>query len=99
MIKKRTQADCTFCNAPATRQIFDKLDFFSNKNKVESIQLLIYNRWGEIVFESENIDFGWDGTYKNRIAQDGIYTWELIFKNNSSSFTLTKIESKLMFSV
>jgi ATP-dependent Clp protease ATP-binding subunit ClpX len=33
MIKKRTQADCTFCNAPATRQIFDKLDFFSNKNK------------------------------------------------------------------
>ena len=56
---------------------------FSNKNKVESIHLLIYNRWGEIVFESENIDFGWDGTYKNRIAQDGTYTWELIFTNNS----------------
>jgi ATP-dependent Clp protease ATP-binding subunit ClpX len=33
MIKKRTPVDCTFCNAPATRQIFDKLDFFSNKNK------------------------------------------------------------------
>jgi gliding motility-associated-like protein len=56
---------------------------FSNKNKVESIHLLIYNRWGEIVFESENIDFGWDGTYKNRKAQDGIYAWELIFTNNS----------------
>jgi gliding motility-associated-like protein len=56
---------------------------FSNKNKVESIHLLIYNRWGEIVFESENIDFGWDGTYKNRIAQDGTYAWELIFTNNS----------------
>jgi len=56
---------------------------FSNKNKVESIHLLIYNRWGEIVFESKNIDFGWDGTYKNRKAQDGTYTWELIFKNNS----------------
>ena len=56
---------------------------FSNKNKVESIHLLIYNRWGEIVFESENIDFGWDGTYKNRKAQDGTYTWELIFTDNS----------------
>ena len=56
---------------------------FSNKNKVESIHLLIYNRWGEIVFESENIDLGWDGTYKNRKAQDGTYTWELIFTDNS----------------
>ena len=56
---------------------------FSNKNKVESIHLLIYNRWGEIVFESKYIDFGWDGTYKNRKAQDGIYTWELIFTDNS----------------
>ena len=56
---------------------------FSNKNKVESIHLLIYNRWGEIVFESKNIDFGWDGTYKNRKAQDGTYTWELIFTDNS----------------
>jgi len=56
---------------------------FSNKNKVESIQLLIYNRWGEIVFESENIDFGWDGTYKNRKAQDGTYAWELIITDNS----------------
>ncbi len=56
---------------------------FSNKNKVESFHLLIYNRWGEIVFESENIDFGWDGTYKNRKAQDGTYTWELIFTDNS----------------
>ena len=56
---------------------------FSNINKVESIHLLIYNRWGEIVFESKNIDFGWDGTYKNRKAQDGTYTWELIFTDNS----------------
>lgn len=56
---------------------------FSNKSKVEGMHLLIYNRWGEIVFETKNIAFGWDGTYNNQKAQDDTYNWELIFTDNS----------------
>jgi gliding motility-associated-like protein len=46
--------------------------------------LLIFDRWGEIVFESHNADFGWDGTYGGKICQDGVYTWVIEFsrKNN-----------------
>ena len=25
--------------------------------------MLVYNRWGEVLFESHNAEFGWDGTY------------------------------------
>lgn len=31
---------------------------------VATMRLEIYNRWGELVFESESMDKGWDGTYK-----------------------------------
>jgi len=54
---------------------------FSSKRKVENYSLSIYDRWGEIVFETKDIDFGWDGTYKNKTAQIGTYTWQLQFTN------------------
>jgi gliding motility-associated-like protein len=46
-------------------------------------ELLIFNRWGEIVFESNNASVGWDGTYgasSNRIVKDGTYIWRIEFK-------------------
>ncbi len=46
--------------------------------------LLIFNRWGQIIFESHDATIGWDGTYKGRYVQDGTYTWKLEFKSSSS---------------
>ena len=42
----------------------------------------IYNRWGEIVFESHQPDFGWDGTYSTDgiKAKEGTYIWQIIYK-------------------
>jgi gliding motility-associated-like protein len=42
--------------------------------------LLIFNRWGEIIFESNNALVGWDGTYNGEICQDGTYIWQITFK-------------------
>lgn len=36
-------------------------------------ELSIYNRWGEIIFESYNIFNGWDGTYNNKPCSEGVY--------------------------
>ena len=45
--------------------------------------LLIFNRWGEIVFESHDTEVGWDATYANKYeAQDGTYTWKIDFKTS-----------------
>jgi gliding motility-associated-like protein len=54
---------------------------FSNKRKIENYSLSIYNRWGEIVFETKDVDFGWDGFYKNKMAESGTYIWQLQFTN------------------
>ena len=45
--------------------------------------MLIFNRWGELIFETRNADKGWDGSYglSGGVAQDGVYTWKITYKN------------------
>lgn len=44
----------------------------------------IYNRWGQVVFESSDPQEGWDGTYNGRMVQDGTYLWTVEFKTIAS---------------
>ncbi|MBK7131183.1 MAG: gliding motility-associated C-terminal domain-containing protein [Crocinitomicaceae bacterium] len=47
--------------------------------------LTIFNRWGEIVFESYNSTVGWDGTYGSQgLVEDGVYVWQIEFGDNKS---------------
>lgn len=50
--------------------------------------LLIFNRWGETIFESHNSEIGWDGTYGNnseiQMVQEGSYVWKIEFKTNQT---------------
>jgi gliding motility-associated-like protein len=39
--------------------------------------MYIYDRWGQLLFHSDNIDTGWDGTYKNSPCPAGTYTWQI----------------------
>lgn len=54
----------------------------------DSYTLLIFNRWGEVLFESHDPNYGWDGNYIDGVAQDGTYTWLITFKakENSDSY-------------
>lgn len=39
--------------------------------------LRIYNRWGELIFESSSYDQGWDGSYKGKMCEQGVYDYYL----------------------
>ncbi len=39
----------------------------------------IFNRWGEIIFESFDLNAGWDGTYKESLVKEGVYTWSISY--------------------
>ncbi len=49
---------------------FDPYDF----------DLYIYNRWGELIFESHDPQQGWDGTFNGKLVQTGMYAWKIEFK-------------------
>jgi len=42
--------------------------------------LIIFNRWGEVLFESYDALYGWDGTYGGQLLPQGTYTWKIDFK-------------------
>jgi gliding motility-associated-like protein len=44
---------------------------------VQSMNLKIYNRWGQLVFESNSLDVGWDGTYKGKKQEMEAYAYVL----------------------
>jgi len=43
---------------------------------VDTYTLQIYNRWGQLIFESNDIEKGWDGMYKGQLAPRAVYVWK-----------------------
>lgn len=59
-------------------------DFFSGSFVgVEWIKIEVFNRWGELVFTSEDLDFAWDGKYQGVDCQSGVFTWKLFYRPNN----------------
>jgi gliding motility-associated-like protein len=64
---------------------------FDNKNDIflakgfgianEDFIMQIYDRWGEKIFEANDIDQGWDGFYKGTRVKTDTYVWKIIFKD------------------
>jgi len=46
-------------------------------SNMASFHILIFDRWGEVIYESHDLDFGWDGTYKGAVVQDGVYVYKI----------------------
>lgn len=53
---------------------------FSQGYDPYNYNMLIFNRWGEVLFESNDAEFGWDGTYGGKIVEDGTYVWKITYK-------------------
>lgn len=49
--------------------------FFGAGIGIETYRMRIYDRWGELIFESNEYDYHWDGTYKGKQVQKGVYVY------------------------
>lgn len=52
----------------------------SNLSSVSKWELSIFDRSGNMLFYSNNPLSGWDGTYKGKFAQVGVYVWHLVYR-------------------
>ena len=49
---------------------------------VVEFEIMIFNRWGEIIYESNDVDFQWDGFDENGLpAPDGTYVWKIFYRS------------------
>jgi gliding motility-associated-like protein len=44
--------------------------------------MYVYNRWGQLIFHSDNIYEGWDGTYSGNEVQIDTYVYKIYYKTN-----------------
>ena len=51
--------------------------FYPITRFVEDFHMMIFNRWGEMVFESFDIAVGWDGYYRGKLSQQDVYVWKI----------------------
>ena len=65
--------------------------FVFNNPFVTDFRIWIYNRWGELVFQSNTIDFRWDGMFRGEMATVGTFAWVARF-NSSVEPELGEIE-------
>jgi gliding motility-associated-like protein len=56
---------------------------FSSGFDGQNYTLLIFDRWGEVIFESHNVEVGWDGTYIGQLCKEGTYTWKILIKERN----------------
>jgi gliding motility-associated-like protein len=69
-------------NGDGLNDVFNILGEFSG----DEFELEIYDRWGVSLFISNDKLKGWDGTYRGRLVQDGVYVYRLFTKLNSKYF-------------
>lgn len=48
---------------------------------ISSFNVQIFNRWGELIWESNDINVGWDGTYNGIVQSTGVYAWKATAKD------------------
>jgi gliding motility-associated-like protein len=47
---------------------------------LDKFNITIFNRWGELIFESDDINKQWNGTYKGQICQEDVYVYHIVYK-------------------
>ncbi len=52
-----------------------------------NFQMLIYNRWGKLLFQTNSPSIGWNGTYEGTDAPIGSYTYRITFQNADNTFS------------
>jgi gliding motility-associated-like protein len=61
-----------------------------NALKAENYEFKVYNRWGQLVFESKDWRKRWDGRLKGILQGTGTYVWMLRYTNRDTSKSVFK---------
>ncbi len=91
---KTKDCSCTFymptAFSPNNDGVNDIFKPFAKCEYFKDYTLIVYNRWGELVFETNDISIGWNGTYKELEQQMDSYMWILKYADVLSNENVSK---------
>jgi gliding motility-associated-like protein len=59
-----------------------------------NFNMKIFNRWGQMVFSSDDPDKGWDGTFSGGDAEAGVYVWVINYSSTESRYQTAQSSSQ-----
>ena len=62
---------------PLDGQLYGMICNLFTLGSIETMSFKVFNRWGELVFETTDITIGWDGTYKGQAQEMDAYAYVL----------------------
>ena len=48
-----------------------------DEESIENYQLKVFSKWGKLIFESNSLQEGWDGTFANNFVPNGVYIFDI----------------------
>ncbi|NNF02614.1 MAG: gliding motility-associated C-terminal domain-containing protein [Bacteroidia bacterium] len=57
---------------------------------VDQIRIIVFNRWGQEIYNSTDINEGWNGFVDTRSAPPGVYVFKIEYSITGENFTITK---------
>ena len=70
-------------NAFAPENYINNNVFYVYGTEILEFNIKIFDRWGKMLFESNDIKNGWDGRFHGSILPQAVYTYRLSFKDNT----------------
>jgi gliding motility-associated-like protein len=56
--------------------------FTAYGNMVSDFKMSIFDRWGELMFKTESIEMGWDGTYGGKPCKQDVYVYKITYRDH-----------------
>jgi gliding motility-associated-like protein len=79
-----TNVNCKRCDfyipntfSPNDDGVNDVFEVFSSCEKIQTFDLQVFDRWGNLIFQSDDREKTWNGTYKGIVANPGVYSYWL----------------------
>ena len=65
-----------------------------NAIKAEQLEFVVYNRWGQLIYKTQNWKNGWDGKLNGKLQPTSVYIWTLSYVDRD---TKQKVQNKGTF--
>ena len=72
--------------SPDKDGINDIFNVYGHGIDPKSFLLSIYDRWGGLIFQTKNMNEGWNGVIKDSkrdIVKGGVFSWQVVYKDIS----------------
>jgi gliding motility-associated-like protein len=70
-------------NPKGVNKIFKPVGVFVD---LQNYDFTIYNRWGQLIFETTDVTQGWDGTYSGHLVEEGVYIYRIVYTSGKGEY-------------